>query len=80
MLQKWLVDGSQPSSWVSGLFFPQGLLTGSLQSYARKYHVPIDELMFDFEPKPIFLSQEDVYKENKKKNKQVNILTWSLIL
>ncbi|KAJ8737519.1 hypothetical protein PYW08_000114 [Mythimna loreyi] len=66
-IEKWLVDGLQPSSWVSGLFFPQGLLTGSLQSYARRYRVPIDALMFDFYPLPIFLSQEDVYKQNNKK-------------
>lgn len=66
-LQKWLVDGAQPSSWVSGLFFPQGLLTGSLQSYARTYRVPIDALMFDFMPLPLFLSQEDVFKENNRK-------------
>lgn len=72
-MQKWLVDGKQPSSWVSGLFFPQGLLTGSLQSYARRYKVPIDALLFDFHPIPYFLSQEDVYKENKKKNK-VNVV------
>ncbi|XP_063373463.1 dynein axonemal heavy chain 6 [Cydia amplana] len=68
-IEKWLVDGSQRSSWVSGLFFPQGLLTGSLQSYARRYRVPIDALMFDFTPHRTFLSQEDVYKENKRKNK-----------
>ncbi|XP_026730807.1 dynein heavy chain 6, axonemal [Trichoplusia ni] len=66
-IEKWLVEGAQPSSWVSGLFFPQGLLTGSLQSYARRYRVPIDALMFDFMPLPIFLSQDDVYKQNKKK-------------
>ncbi|XP_026758308.2 dynein axonemal heavy chain 6 [Galleria mellonella] len=68
-IEKWLIDGKQPSSWVSGLFFPQGLLTGSLQSYARRYRVPIDALMFDFEPIPFFLSQEDIYTQNKKKTK-----------
>ncbi|XP_028179118.1 dynein heavy chain 6, axonemal [Ostrinia furnacalis] len=68
-VEKWLVDGKQPSSWVSGLFFPQGLLTGSLQSYARRYRVPIDALLFDFHPIPFFLPQEDVYKYNKRKNK-----------
>ncbi|CAB3225661.1 unnamed protein product [Arctia plantaginis] len=70
-VEKWLVEGLQPSSWVSGLFFPQGLLTGSLQSYARRYRVPIDALMFDFFPKKVFLTQDDVYIENKKKPKPV---------
>ncbi|KAJ8737205.1 hypothetical protein PYW07_000476 [Mythimna separata] len=70
-MEKWLVEGLQPSSWVSGLFFPQGLLTGSLQSYARRYRVPIDALMFDFYPLPMFLSQEDVYKQNTRKKSTV---------
>lgn len=69
-IEKWLIEGLQPSSWVSGLFFPQGLLTGSLQSYARRYRVPIDALMFDFDPIPMFLAQDDIYKENKRKNKE----------
>ncbi|XP_052746778.1 dynein axonemal heavy chain 6 [Bicyclus anynana] len=66
-IEKWLIDGAAPSSWVSGLFFPQGLLTGALQAYARRYRVPIDALMFDFEPINYFLSQEDVFKSNKLK-------------
>ncbi|KOB72814.1 Dynein heavy chain 6, axonemal, partial [Operophtera brumata] len=66
---KWLLEGLPPSSWVSGLFFPQGLLTGSLQAYARRFRVPIDALLFDFEPIPFFLSQEDVYKYNKNRPK-----------
>lgn len=45
------------------------MLTGSLQSFARRYRVPIDRLIFDFEPYNIHLSQEDVYKQNKKKVK-----------
>ncbi|PZC80020.1 hypothetical protein B5X24_HaOG215489 [Helicoverpa armigera] len=69
-MEKWLVEGAQPSSWVSGLFFPQGLLTGSLQSYARRYRVPIDALMFDFHPLPIFLSQDDVFKQNTRKKEE----------
>ncbi|CAH0716150.1 unnamed protein product, partial [Brenthis ino] len=65
-IEKWLIEGSQASSWVSGLFFPQGLLTGALQAYARRYRVPIDALLFDFHPLGFFLSQEDVYKQSKK--------------
>ncbi|CAH2210846.1 jg27046, partial [Pararge aegeria aegeria] len=68
---KWLIEGAQPSSWVSGLFFPQGLLTGALQAYARRYRVPIDALMFDFEPINYFLSQEDVFKSCKLKKHKV---------
>ena len=35
--------------WFSGLFFPQGFLTGLLQNFARKYKVPIDEVEFIFD-------------------------------
>ncbi len=34
--------------WISSLFFPQGLLTSFLQTFARKYKVSIDSLSFKF--------------------------------
>jgi dynein heavy chain, axonemal len=38
-----------PSSlWISGFFYPQGLLAAISQNYARKYHVSIDSLQFVF--------------------------------
>ena len=33
---------------VPGFFFPQGFMTGVLQTHARKYAMPIDSLNFDF--------------------------------
>ena len=36
------------SYWISCFFFPQGLLTSFLQTFARKYKVSIDSLSFKF--------------------------------
>eukprot|EP01112_Ceratiomyxa_fruticulosa_P002953 TRINITY_DN13363_c0_g1_i1.p1 TRINITY_DN13363_c0_g1~~TRINITY_DN13363_c0_g1_i1.p1 ORF type:complete len:596 (+),score=111.46 TRINITY_DN13363_c0_g1_i1:288-2075(+) len=48
-MRKWLSTGHPSCYWMSGLFFPQGFLTGVLQTHARKHNVPIDSLSFTFE-------------------------------
>lgn len=47
-IEDWLVNGQPKSFWISGLFFPQGFLTGCLQTHSRKEKIPVDKLSFQF--------------------------------
>ncbi|CAJ1371943.1 unnamed protein product [Effrenium voratum] len=45
---KWLEEGTPVAYWLSGFYFTQSFLTGQLQNYARKLHLPIDTLIWNF--------------------------------
>uniref|UniRef100_A0A4W5JWQ7 Uncharacterized protein n=1 Tax=Hucho hucho TaxID=62062 RepID=A0A4W5JWQ7_9TELE len=56
-IESWIMRGQPKSFWISGLFFPQGFLTGALQNHARTYKLPIDELNFRFNVLPVYRDQ-----------------------
>jgi len=44
----WIANGIPTVFWVSGFFFPQGFMTGTIQNHARRHRLPIDSLSFEF--------------------------------
>lgn len=59
--KEWVEKKSMSSYWISAFYFPQGFMTATLQTYARKHFIPIDTLRF----------KTIVLKEDKDKIKEV---------
>lgn len=47
-INKWQNDGIPSAFWISGFYFPQAFLTGTLQNFARQHVVSIDTIDFSF--------------------------------
>lgn len=48
-VQNWVDHGIPSVFWISGFFFPQAFLTGTLQNFARKNVFSIDTVSFGFQ-------------------------------
>lgn len=48
-LKTWVKEGTPSVFWMSGFFFPQGFMSGLLQNFARRHHVAIDLVVFNFD-------------------------------
>lgn len=70
-MQTWVRFGPPISYWISGFYFPQGFLTGTLQTHARKYNLPIDQLKFDFNIYEVIIDQEEVKRVHDEEGKEV---------
>ena len=47
-IRNWIAQGIPVTFWITGFYFPQAFLTGSMQNYARSHQFPIDTIGFDF--------------------------------
>jgi len=54
----WLYHGPPNSSWILSFFFPQGFMTATMQTYARKNLVAIDTLAFKTNVMPIYTTDQ----------------------
>lgn len=48
-LTDWIEIAQPLTFWISGFFFPQAFLTGTLQNYARLEGIAVDKIGFGFE-------------------------------
>ena len=47
-MRTWLLQGNPSCYWLSGFYFPQAFITGTLQTFSRRYQQPIDHISFSF--------------------------------
>jgi len=59
-IQDWVDNRAPNCYWISGFYFTQSFLTGTMQNFARRYQLPIDTLVYDFEIQPERVTPESI--------------------
>ena len=73
-MSSWLTKGTPAVFPLPALFFPQGFLTGVLQTHARKYLIAINSLQFTFKvvgssaEQPLAENEDDAEKSNPERD------------
>lgn len=73
-LVNWINNGTPIVYWISGFFFPQAFLTGTLQNYARKRAIAVDRVSFRHDVK------DHLTKEKIKEKPEVGCLVYGCYL
>jgi dynein heavy chain len=73
-LRRWITKGTPAVYWISGLFFPQAFLTGTLQNYARQHTIAVDKLSYDF------VYRDDINHADITEKPASGCLSWGMYL
>ena len=72
-IHDWLVNGHPNSFWISGLFYPQGFITGVYQNHARETKIPVSDIVLEYQVM-------NINKEEIKKGPDAGVYIYGLYL
>ena len=72
-IRDWLVNGHPTSFWISGLFYPQGFITGVYQNHARETKIPVSDIILQYQVM-------NINKEEIKKGPEAGVYIYGLYL
>ena len=72
-IRDWLINGHPTSFWISGLFYPQGFITGVYQNHARETKIPVSDIILEFQVM-------NINKEEIKKGPDAGVYIYGLYL
>lgn len=72
-IRDWLINGHPTSFWISGLFYPQGFITGVYQNHARETKIPVSDIILQYQVM-------NINKEEIKKGPEAGVYIYGLYL